>query len=250
MLTFGSLFAGIGGFDLGFERAGMKCLWQVEKDPFCQKVLAKHWPNVPKYDDVLTVGSDNLETVDVICGGFPCQPHSYAGKRKASRDDRDLWGEFARIISEIKPGWVVAENVPGLLSSENGRYFGRVLRDLAQMGYDAEWGSITASSFGVHHIRERVILLAYPNIGNAQKNGTIFDQTVPIPKAWTLVKYDRLFNTAWYDLKPDIGDRRSGNGVPDQLDRLRSLGNAVVPQVAEFVGSLIVEANKVCVKPE
>lgn len=163
MIKFGSLFSGIGGFDLGLERAGMKCLWQVEIDDYANRVLEKHWPEVKRYKDVREIGSHNLEPVDLICGGFPCQPHSLAGKRQASADKRDLWGEFARIIRELRPRYVVAENVPGLLSSESGRFFGRVLRDLAESGYDAEWQCIPASAFGAPHRRDRVWLIAYAN---------------------------------------------------------------------------------------
>jgi DNA (cytosine-5)-methyltransferase 1 len=138
MLTFGSLFAGIGGFDLGLERAGLVCQWQVEIDPFCRKVLEKHWPQVKRYDDVRTVGAGTLEAVDLVCGGFPCQPHSLAGRRQGSADERDLWPEFARVIRELGPRWVLAENVPGLLSIDAGRVFGNILQDLAACGYDTE----------------------------------------------------------------------------------------------------------------
>lgn len=251
-LTFGSLFAGIGGFDLGFERAGMVCKWQVEKDPFCLKILAKHWPNVERFEDVKEVGKHNLRAVDVICGGFPCQPHSLAGKRKASEDERDLWGEFARIIGEIKPQWVVAENVSGLLTSENGRFFGRVLRDLAEMGYDAEWSSIEASNFGAPHKRERVFLLAYPagkrrNILHDKKNvilqGNGISNFVQSGYRWERKNGGHSPEYVGWDVTPPV--RGSYDGIPAELDepkhRLKSLGNAVVPQVAEFIGGLIVE---------
>src|SRR4029450_2592075 len=119
MLTFGSLFAGIGGFDLGLERAGLTCRWQVEIDPFCRKVLAKHWPDVTRYADIRELDGRTVDPVDVLCGGFPCQPHSLAGKRGGSADERDLWREFARVIREVGPRWVLAENVPGLLSTES-----------------------------------------------------------------------------------------------------------------------------------
>src|SRR5512136_1087486 len=132
MLTFGSLFAGIGGFDLGFERAGMQCLWQVEIDDYCQHVLAEHWPEVKRYGDVRECGSHNLAAVDVICGGFPCQPHSVAGKRKGAVDDRDLWPEMRRIIAELQPTWVVAENVPGI----RGTILDAVLADLEALAYE------------------------------------------------------------------------------------------------------------------
>lgn len=113
--TVGSLFSGIGGFELGFERAGFEIRWQVELDDYCTAVLAKHWPEVKRYRDVRTVGSHNLEPVDVICGGFPCQPVSLAGRRQVQADDRWLWPEFARLIRELRPRIAVMENVPGLL---------------------------------------------------------------------------------------------------------------------------------------
>src|SRR5499427_523278 len=200
-LTVGSLFSGIGGFDLGFERAGFDIRWQVEIDPFCQRVLAKNWPNVRRYGDVRHVmghaescgrrargtwrsphsGSGVsdcscwdrravfIEPVDVLCGGFPCQPHSLAGRRAAAADDRDLWPEFRRLIRELEPRWVVAENVPGLLSSDAGRFFGNILRDLAACGYDAEWDCLPASAVGAPHRRDRVWLVAYPVRGGREE---------------------------------------------------------------------------------
>ena len=155
----GSLFSGIGGLELGLERAGMQVVWQVEFDPFCQQVLAKHWPEVKRYGDIRELRGDELERVDLICGGFPCQPHSVAGKRKASDDDRDLWPEMLRIIRAVKSRWVVAENVPGLLSSEVGRFFGGVLRDLAESGYSVGRDCIPASAVGAPHRRERVFII-------------------------------------------------------------------------------------------
>lgn len=161
MFTFGSLFSGIGGLDLGLERANMVCQWQVENEEFCKKVLAKHWPDVARYGDVRTVGKHNLQQVDLIAGGMPCQPHSLAGERKASADERNLWPEFYRIICELRPTWVLVENVVGLLSSESGGFFSGVLRDLAQARYDAEWFCLRASDFGAPHQRERVFIVAH-----------------------------------------------------------------------------------------
>lgn len=169
-LTFGSLFSGIGGLDLGFERAGMHCAWQVEIDDYATKVLAKHWPNIARFRDVRSIGRHigdistcyvPLASVGCLIGGFPCQPHSQAGERKASEDERDLWPEFYRLIRELKPRWVVAENVLGLLSSEDGAFFGGVLRDLATAGYDARWQVLSAAEFGAPHLRERVIIVAH-----------------------------------------------------------------------------------------
>jgi DNA (cytosine-5)-methyltransferase 1 len=230
-LTVGSLFAGIGGMDLGLERAGMTVKWQVEIDDYAARVLAKHWPAVPRYRDVRDVGAHNLESVDLVCGGFPCQPHSLAGRRGANSDDRDLWAEFARIICEIQPRWVLAENVPGLLSSDARRFFGRVLGDLAALGYDAEWSIVSACSMGAPHTRERLFILAHARsrrdrlkrqrvIGQAhssEKRHVSFWQSQPMP--------DRV-----------------ADGVPRRVDRLRGLGNAVVPQVAEYIGRQIMAA--------
>jgi DNA (cytosine-5)-methyltransferase 1 len=159
-LTFGSLFAGVGGFDLGFERAGLVCKWQVEIDSFCQRVLAKHWPDVPKHDDVRTFphGDPRKWKVDVICGGFPCQDLSYIGKGEGIEGDRSgLWGEYARVIRLLRPRFVVVENVPGILT----RGLGRVLGDLAAGGYDAEWQSVPAAAAGADHLRFRFWLVAY-----------------------------------------------------------------------------------------
>lgn len=176
MLTVGSLFSGIGGLELGLElTGGFKTIWQVEIDDYANRVLERHWPGVSRYRDIRECGAHNLERVDLICGGFPCQPHSVAGKRQASKDERDLWGEFYRIICEVRPRWVVAENVPGLLSSEAGRFFGRVLRDLAQAGYDAEWGIVSAADMGAPHLRKRVFIVAHAPFeqGDGRERGIV-----------------------------------------------------------------------------
>lgn len=296
MLTFGSLFAGIGGMDLGLERAGMTCAWQVEIDDYASKVLAKHWPNVARFRDVRDCGAHNLMPVDLVAGGFPCQPHALTGKRLASADERDLWGEFARIISELKPRWVLAENVPGLLSSEDGRFFGRVLRDLAASGYDAEWDCIPAAAVGAPHIRDRVFLLAYSQGVGKRESAAQADALPNSRQARHELSSggELLANTprnghkegARQDRQPDSSSKSPGgmdalrggdvlayangkslvwtakprpqcdtwhaepaicrvlDGVPARLveDRLRGLGNAVVPQVAEWIGLRIIEA--------
>jgi DNA (cytosine-5)-methyltransferase 1 len=158
MLTFGSLFAGIGGLDLGLERAGMTCRFQVEIDDYATQVLAKHWLHVVRHRDVRSVGRHNLEYVDLICGGFPCQDISNAGKRAGIDGERSgLWAEFARIVGELRPRFVLVENVSALL----GRGIGRVLGDLAALGYDAEWDVLSACQFGAPHARERLFILAY-----------------------------------------------------------------------------------------
>ena len=165
MLTVGSLFSGIGGFELGLERTGgFKTAWQCEKDEFCLKVLAKHWPDVKRFTDIKEMGiEENIPYVDVICGGFPCQPVSCAGKRKGKEDERWLWPEFYRIVCEVKPRWVLVENVPGLLSADSGRLFAGILRDLSSSGYDAEWNIVSAAFVGAPHLRKRVFVVAHTN---------------------------------------------------------------------------------------
>lgn len=154
-----SLFSGIGGLELAAEWAQIETVGFVERDPYCIGILRRHWPQVPIIEDVRELTRETLSpigSIEIVSGGFPCQPHSLAGKRKASGDDRDLWPEFARVICEVAPRWVVAENVPGLRSSERGRFFGRVLGDLASMGYNASWCSFEAYDVGAAHARNRL----------------------------------------------------------------------------------------------
>jgi len=164
-LTHFSLFSGIGGLDLAAEWAGFRTVGQVEMADYPFRVLRRRFGRLPRWRDVRDVtGEAVIERCGVptiISGGFPCQPHSLAGKRLASRDERDLWGELARVVREVKPRWFVGENVPGLRSSESGRFFGRVLRDLAEMGYTVGWGSWEAADAGAPHHRERVFIVAH-----------------------------------------------------------------------------------------
>jgi DNA (cytosine-5)-methyltransferase 1 len=158
------LFSGIGGFSLGLERAGMTTVAFCEIEPYCRAVLRKHWPDVPCYEDVRSLTADALRrdgiAVDVICGGFPCQDVSLAGKRAGIKGERTgLWREFRRLIGEIRPRFVIAENVPGILSAGAGE----VLGDLAALGYDAFWDCVPASAVGAPHRRDRWWLVANPN---------------------------------------------------------------------------------------
>ena len=165
------LFSGIGGFSLGLERAGFQTVAFCEIDPFCRRVLAKHWPGVPIYEDVRSLNADALRrdgiTIDSICGGSPCQDVSAAGKG-AGLDGgvrSGLWAELRRLMGELRPRFAVVENVSALLSGppeQPGMWFGRVLGDLAEIGYDAEWHCIPASAVGAQHRRDRIWIVSYP----------------------------------------------------------------------------------------
>ena len=227
-LTVGSLFSGIGGLDLGLERAGMRTIWFCEIDPFCQKVLRKHWPGVSIYDDVRTIGADSLVRPDVLAGGFPCQDVSTAGPKTGLDGGRSgLWREFARLIGELRPAYILVENVPNLLN----RGVGRVLGDLAEVGYDAEWDCIPAGLVGSPQFRERLFVVAYPTgRGFArvlQPGDSIYGSAGPYRGQWA--NQSRVGRVAY--------------GVPGRVDRIRALGNAVVPQVAEWIGRRIMEAD-------
>lgn len=254
-MKFISLFAGIGGLDLGLERAGMECVAQVEIDDFCQKVLTKHWANVPKYKDVRDVGKDNLPPADLICGGFPCQDVSLAGKRAGLEGKRStLWSEFYRIVCEIRPRWVVIENVTGLLSSDNGEFFTKILRELSESGYDAEWAVISAASVGSLHQRDRVIILAYSNgLGQLVFQNQPRSGKEKYREQWTgfipTLGASHCAREQWRN-EPSVG--RVVDGVSAELDefRIKSLGNAVVPQVAEFIGNCVMKAETCLTKRE
>lgn len=178
-MRFGSLFAGVGGFDLGFENAGMECAWQVENDSFCNEVLERHWKNIRRYKDVRTVGKHNLEPVELICGGFPCQDLSVAGKRAGFGGERSsLWFEFERIVAEMQPKWVVIENVPGLLSSRGGEDFGIILKSLDEFGYGVAWRILDSQYFGVPQRRRRIFIVA--SLGDASCGQVLFEsKSVP-----------------------------------------------------------------------
>lgn len=161
MSTIGSLFSGIGGLELGLEWAGLgRVAWQVEKDAYCRQVLARHWPDAARHEDVRAVGAHNLSRVDVLCGGFPCQDISIAGKGVGLSGARSgLWSEYARLVRELRPRIVVVENVAALVV----RGLDRVLCDLAACGYDAIWFPLRASDVGAPHLRERLFIVAYPH---------------------------------------------------------------------------------------
>jgi len=306
-LTVGSLFSGIGGFDLGLERAGMKVIWQSEIDQFACKVLKKHWPNVPNLGDITKVDWTNIERPDVICGGYPCQPFSTAGKRGGATDPRHLWPAMFNAICVLRPRYALMENVRGHLSMG----FGNVLADLASVGFNAEWQVIPAAAVGAPHKRDRVFIVAYPNnarnrtpkryikqSGSSKKQERqIFAQRGASRRGSYVAdtdggrqqkrdaqigivsivsessKRNKMANTngeqlgqrgrtkdirsknkvwsdnsrrettndfgQWWQVEPDVG--RVAYGVSDRVDRLKGLGNAIVPQVAELVGALVMD---------
>ena len=231
-MRFGSLFSGVGGFDLGLERAGHECVWQVEIDPFCRRVLEKHWPDVPKYKDVRDVKGGEVAEVDFLCGGFPCQPVSLAGKGLADLDDRWLWPEFARLVREIRPRYVVVENVPGLLV----RGMGDVLGDLASLGYDAEWDCLPAATFGAPQRRDRVFIVAYPNTvgwSRGAERHVIPSGRLEPPRRHDVDGLDLVECGPWSSLPHPVS---VDYGTPGIVGALSAYGNAVVPQVAEWIG--------------
>lgn len=235
-MRFGSLFAGIGGLDLGLERAGMTCAFQVEIDPFCRRVLEKHWPDVPRFGDIREVQAHDLPSIDLLAGGFPCQPHSTAGRRLGSDDERDLWGEYVRIIEGTQPSWIVAENVVGLLTTEGGRFFGRVLRDLAQLGYDASWSTVSACSLGSPHPRNRLFLVAY-------RDGLHGEAWLGRIGQHEAIQHGRDGESSSPWLATVAPSGRVAHGFSDWLDRVKGAGNAVVPYVAEWIGRRIMEVT-------
>lgn len=278
-LTFGSLFSGIGGLDLGFEWAGMSCKWQVEIVPFRQKILEKNFPGISRHTDVREVGKHNLEPVDVICGGFPCQPHSLAGKRKGKADDRNLWPEYRRIVAELNPAWVVGENVPGIVTT----ILDQVLSDLEGLSYAVAPLIIPACAFNAPHRRDRVFIVAHANRQQANEqcgrqiefggqqgqsletweeafrqtqnetghdNPSRFYQVLSHPNGQRCsrpttqpqqARRQRLEGRNWWKTEPGVG--RVVDGLPNRMDRLAALGDAVTPQQGHFIANLILRLS-------
>jgi len=246
------LFSGIGGFSLGLERTGgFETVAFCEIEPFPRKVLAKHWPEVPCYEDVTKLTGDILRrngiAVDVITGGFPCQDISFAGKQSGIKEGTrsGLWSEIVRLIGELSPRYVIVENVAALLSGpseQRGGWFGRILSDLAECGYDAEWENIPAAALGAPHRRERVWIVAYPT--KVKFTGDLLCGHSP--------KSDGQWKAGTSLLPPyssgmgpgnDSFTLRDGDGFPEFLGELNGFGNAVVPQIPELIGNAILAAE-------
>lgn len=230
VMRFISLFAGIGGIDLGFERAGMECVAQVEWDEFCQSILAKHWPDVPRYGDIRDVSKENLPAADLICGGPPCQPFSSSGKRRGEKDARYLWPEMLRVIVDVRPKWVVFENVANMVRMDEFAY---IYTDLENKGYDVVSFILPASGIGAPHKRNRLFMVAHSTSGRCQEQRCFSEEEVSLQDfEWT----------SWWASEPGIC--RVADGIPDRVDRLRALGNAVVPQLMEIIGRIIMQADR------
>ena len=285
------LFSGIGGFSLGLKRAGMETIGFCEIDPFCRKVLAKHWPDVTVHTDIRGLnGKDYKGRADVICGGFPCQPFSQAGKRRGTEDDRHLWPEMLRVISEVRPTWVIGENVIGFVKME----LDSVLSDLEREGYQTRAFIIPACGIDAPHKRDRVWIIAHansegksdgpvnegprprqlelmadPNSGfssvtqqavqagrtttNSGGEDVAYSESERVQRLWSsgeqkphtyggqklsLCGSERP-RPAYWEAEPGMG--RVVDGIPNRVDRIKGLGNAVVPMVVEVIGNAIME---------
>ena len=250
------LFSGVGGFSLGLERTGgFETVAFCEIEEFPRRVLKKHWPEVPCYHDVRTITAAALRrdgiAVDVITGGFPCQDISSAGNQAGLGEGTrsGLYVEVIRLASELRPSLIILENVAALFSGPSDRpgwWLGRILGDLAEIGFDAEWHGIRAGTVGLPQERDRIWLLAYPN--EVRREAPYLE--VPLPnkagafREWEQVELcgTRSGNARWL---PIARNKRVDNGLPSELDiaRTECCGNAVVPQIPELIGRAILQAR-------
>ena len=261
------LFSGIGGFSLGLERTGgFETIAFCEKEAYPRSVLAKHWPGVKQYEDVCQLTGQQLAEdglhPEVICGGFPCQDLSIAGKGEGLAGERSgLWFQFARIIGEVRPQFVVVENVSRLRS----KGLGVVLGNLAALGYDAEWHCIPASAVGAPHQRDRIWIIAYPNsrgwrkqrhvcsaVGDVQTGQLSNSRKMRLagcarlsigPGTLREWAHAAITGAGWWAAEPNVG--RVVDGVSEKVDRrkrLITLGNAVVPRIPELIGYAILRS--------
>jgi DNA (cytosine-5)-methyltransferase 1 len=241
----GSLFSGIGGFDLAAEWMGWENVFHCEINEFCNKILKHYWPNAKSYTDIKSTNFNIWKgTIDIITGGFPCQPFSGAGNRKGKEDDRYLWEEMLRTIREVQPRWVVCENVSGLISLSKGMVFHEIQTSLEAEGYEIfPVLNIPACSKDLPHKRERVWIIAYSNKVSIVPTITK-DRSVKVDgfnkEKWSkgrsefkLVAGTGYSQVDFYngvDFEPTI--IRVDDGIPSQLDELEAFGNSIVPQIA------------------
>lgn len=285
-MRFISLFAGIGGFDLGLERAGMQCVGQVEYNPFCQRVLKHHWPHVKLIGDIHDVTADSFGTAELICGGFPCQPFSAAGNKKGKSDARYLWPEMLRVVKAYRPTWVIGENVVGIINMA----LDTVCIDLENENYSVQPIIIPACGINAPHKRDRVWFFAHANSNTDNANGKEIREAQGIPSIGRSEVGCRLScGTIDTDvpnangeglqggkivrgfgcIRPESEQQPSGqvqpawenfpaqpplcgrdDGIPNRVDRIRSLGNAVVPQIVEVIGRAIMATERAASMPQ
>jgi len=273
------LFSGIGGFSLGLEWAGMSTVAFCERDPYCTTILNKHWPDTPVHNDVRNLdGKDYADSIDLVAGGFPCQPFSVAGNRRGSDDDRHLWPEMLRIIQEAKPRWVIGENVFGLINMA----LDDVQADLEREHYEVRKFVLPAVAVDAHHRRDRVFIIAYrdPTLAHSHGEGRLQQEGLecevrrwsgdsgkesdPMAYAYNegLQGWSQTRDSASegeiaikqssrlgepcrgrdWPVEPRVG--RVANGIPNRVDRIKGLGNAVVPQLIQAIGELVLAADK------
>jgi DNA (cytosine-5)-methyltransferase 1 len=260
-MKIGSLFSGIGGLELGLERAGLgETIWQVEIDPGCRKILERHWPSAKRFSDVAEVGASELEPIDLICGGFPCQDVSSAGKRAGLSGSRSgLWFEYLRIVRELRPQWVVVENV----ASGAAAWVDPVLAGLEEQGYACLPIPLSAADVGAPHLRRRVFVIAHldkggqslePQYAEVEESPKFVADTNSPTVRFESGQRERTSRessaeptfSCWASPQPNMV--RVADGLPRRLDkssaRIAALGNAVVPQCAEVVGHIIRELNR------
>jgi DNA (cytosine-5)-methyltransferase 1 len=273
------LFSGIGGFSIGLESAGMETVAFCEQNPFCQKILAQHWPTLPIHSDITELnGYDYRGTVELVCGGFPCQPFSVAGKQLGAEDDRALWPEMLRVIREVAPTWVIGENVSGIIPME----LDNVLSDLEGEGYTCWTFVLPACAVGAHHRRDRVWVVAHTSgnvrgdtkstFGRSDNKSERTQNTSQVTRSSENVSHanssqqqrggvpigiqpehanpdisgdTRRQQTApiWLP-EPNVG--RVADGVPNRSHRLKALGNAVVPPLVAEIGRIVMEFDQPC----
>ena len=264
------LFSGIGGFSLGLEGAGMETVAFCEKDSFCRKVLAQHWPNVPIHKDIRDLDGQSFRgTVDVVCGGFPCQPFSVAGLRQGKDDDRHLWPEMLRVVRECQPRWVIGENVSGFIRMA----LDDVCADLEREGYEVRTFVLPACAVDARHRRDRVWIVAHSDELRLEEHGhcepTPFVQAGQRPRSVAhpynqglqrreesrdargqgptadqqSSRLGEFSSGGDWPVEPDPL-RRMAHGVPNRVDRIKALGNSVVPRLVEVIGKIVVSLDE------
>lgn len=233
-MTLGSMFAGIGGFDLAAAKVGIKAVWQIEKDKFCQEILRKHYPKAKLYGDIKEIKAEELATVDIISSGFPCQPFSAAGKRQGKKDYRYLWPENIRVIKNKKPTWFIAENVSGFI----GMALDECCADLEAEGYEVWPLVIPACAVNAPHRRDRVWIIANNKI---KRHKRTYLSKKTRKKEWRVTA--RYFkNETWIEAATRFC--RVDDGFPNRVHRIKALGNAIVHQIAIEIFVSIIETER------